>query len=125
MACSGLHQEQDPPPDAAPWLAIEDRAARLRVGLGQVYAWYERNATLLAAVLRDVELNEALKDISRQRIGPSLAAWRAALLPEDGSPRTHALLDLALSFHTCRTLSDAKSASFAADLMASLLTSKD
>jgi AcrR family transcriptional regulator len=125
MACSGLHQEQDPPPDAAPWLAIANRAARLGVGLGQIYAWYERNATLIAAVLRDSELNDVLRDVSGQRLGPYLAAWRAALLPEDGSPRTHALLDLALSFHTWRTLSDAKSASFAANLMASLLISKD
>ena len=29
MACSGLHAEQHPPPDAAPWRAIADRRERL------------------------------------------------------------------------------------------------
>jgi hypothetical protein len=46
-------------------------------------------------------------------------------LPDNGSPRTIALLDLALSFHTWRTLSDANSSSFAAELMAGLIISRD
>src|SRR5215203_1262346 len=58
MACSGLHQELDPPPEAAPWLTISDRAERIRTALGHIYAWYERNAALLSAVLRDSEQNE-------------------------------------------------------------------
>ena len=33
MACSGLHAERDPLPDAAPWRSIEDRQERLRVGV--------------------------------------------------------------------------------------------
>lgn len=123
-ACSGLHQEQDPPPDATAWLEIEDPAARLRTGLGQIYAWYERNSTLIAAVLRDAEVNEALRDISQQRLGPYLAKWRLVLMPQGGSPVTGALLELALSFHSWRTLHDAGAGSTAAGLMASLLSSR-
>ena len=55
MACSGLALERDPPPDAAPWQAIEDRRERLRAGLLAIYGWYERNAELTACVLRDAE----------------------------------------------------------------------
>ena len=38
MACWGFTSEQDPPPDAAPWLAIANRVARLGVALSQIYA---------------------------------------------------------------------------------------
>ena len=123
MACSGLHQEQDPPPVAAAWTSIEDRAERLTTGLGQIYAWYGRNAKLISAVLRDAETNEVLRDISRQRLGPHLAAWRAALLPKDSSPKSVALVELALSFYTWRTLSDdAKLGPSSVELMAKVLT---
>ena len=37
MACSELHLERVPPPDAAPWRSIEDRQERLRVGLAAIY----------------------------------------------------------------------------------------
>ena len=102
-----------------------EQSGTLGVALSQIYAGDERNAALIAAVLRDAELNEALRDVSGQRLGPDSSRLGAALLPENGSPRTIALLDLALSFHTWRTLSDARSGSFAVDLMASLLTSND
>lgn len=55
LACSGLTQERDPPPDAAAWRDIEGRSERLRVGLTAVYGWYERNAELIACVMRDAE----------------------------------------------------------------------
>src|SRR5690348_8941459 len=46
LACSALSLERSPLPDPEPWRRIEDRAKRLRVGLGEIYAWYERNAAL-------------------------------------------------------------------------------
>src|SRR5919109_854978 len=51
MACSGLAMERDPVPDAAPWRAIADPVARLRVGLTALYAWHARNAQLNACVM--------------------------------------------------------------------------
>src|SRR5215470_8564613 len=39
MACSGLVQERDPMPEAAPWRSILDRRERLRTGLSALYDW--------------------------------------------------------------------------------------
>src|SRR6185312_15066735 len=39
LACSGLTQERDPPPDAAAWRSIADRHERLRTGLAAIYEW--------------------------------------------------------------------------------------
>src|SRR3954452_12393401 len=46
MACSGLSLERDPLPDPEAWTAAAPGGARLRKGLGQIYAWYQRNAGL-------------------------------------------------------------------------------
>src|SRR3954470_9241921 len=51
-ACSGLAYERDPPPEAAAWRDIADLGERLRIGLGAVFDWYDRNARLMACVLR-------------------------------------------------------------------------
>jgi AcrR family transcriptional regulator len=102
MACSAHHLTIAPPPDATPWTAIADRRERLRAALGDIYAWYERNAELLAAVLRDAEHHAIRSEVLQIRFGPYFAAWRAAL--GGGSPVESAMLGLALSFHTWRTL---------------------
>jgi AcrR family transcriptional regulator len=122
MACSGLHQELDPPPEAEPWLAIPERAERVRTALGQIYAWYKRNAALLAGVLRDSEQNETLREVSQERFGPFLVSWQAALIWNGDPAQTNALLQLALSFHTWRTPSDAgMTAENAAETLANML----
>jgi AcrR family transcriptional regulator len=74
LACSGLAMERDPLPDAEPWRAIEERRERLRVGLGALYGWYERNAGMAACVLRDAEYHALTNDIMRLRFGPYMAA---------------------------------------------------
>src|ERR671922_19739 len=103
MACSGLTQERYPPPDAGPWRTIEDRHERLRVGLAAIYGWFERNAERAACVLRDAEYHQLTREISRLRLGPPMAAWRE-VLGENLSPKQRAMLHLALSFYTWRTL---------------------
>ena len=103
MACSAHSLERDPMPDAAPWRAIADPAERLRTGLSAIYAWYERNEGLVAAVLRDAEHHALVREIIALRYEPCMASWREALsvkLPA----RQRAMLTLALSFHTWRTL---------------------
>lgn len=103
MACSGLATERDPMPDAAPWRGIAGRRERLRVGLAAIYTWYERNAGLLACVLRDVEHHALVKEVSALRYGPYFAAYHEVLgakLPA----RQRAMLQLALSFFTWRSL---------------------
>ncbi|MBX9824225.1 MAG: TetR/AcrR family transcriptional regulator [Xanthobacteraceae bacterium] len=102
-ACSGLTLERDPPPDAAPWRAIADRDERLRAGLGAVYAWYERNAELTACVLRDAEISPLIKETLTSLWGPYFAAHHEVLGERLGA-KQRAMLHLALSFFTWRTL---------------------
>jgi AcrR family transcriptional regulator len=103
LACSGLVAERDPLPDAGPWQAIEDRRERLRVGLRAIYRWYERHAELLGCVLRDAETHALTRDIAAERFGPSMTSYRE-VLGAKLSATQRAMLELALSFYTWRTL---------------------
>jgi AcrR family transcriptional regulator len=103
LACSGLTQERDPPPEAGPWRGIEDRHERLRVGLFALYGWYERNADLLACVVRDAEYHPLTREIAELRFGPYMAAYQE-VLGAKLSAKQRAVLRLALSFFTWRTL---------------------
>ena len=103
MACSGLAQERDPPPDAEAWRGIEDRHERLRVGLSALYGWYQRNAELIACVMRDAEFHQLTREIAALRFGPYMAACHE-VLGAKLSVKQQAVLRLALSFFTWRTL---------------------
>lgn len=103
LACSGHVEGRDPLPDAAPWRAIEDRRQRLRTGLGAIYAWYARNESLAACVLRDAEHHAATRDIVSMRWAPIMAAYHE-VLGETLNDRQRAMIGLALSYYTWRTL---------------------
>ena len=103
MACSGHSLEQDPLPDALAWRTITDPSERLRTGLRAIYDWYERNARLVACVLRDAESHALTREISDLRYGPSIASFHEVLGAKLNA-RQRAMLALALSFHTWRTL---------------------
>ena len=103
LACSGLAMERDPLPDAAPWRAIPDPGKRLRTGLRALYGWYERNADQASCVLRDAEHHALTKEISQMLIGPYFAAYHE-VLGGGLAGAQHAMLGLALSFFTWRTL---------------------
>jgi AcrR family transcriptional regulator len=103
MACSGLAAERDPLPDAEPWRQIGDEQERLRVGLSAIYGWYERNAGLAACVLRDAEHHPLVREIAELRHGPYMAAY-ADMLGAGLGPDQAAMLQLAISFFTWRTL---------------------
>jgi len=102
-ACSGLVEERDPMPDAAPWRRIQDWRERLLAGLPAIYSWYERNADVLACVLRDAEHHQPTQEIAAQRFVPVFAAY-AEVLGAKLNARQRAVLGLALSYHTWRTL---------------------
>lgn len=102
-ACSGLAAERDPPPDAASWRKIEERGQRLRTGLRAIYDWYERNAQMLSSVLRDAEHHAPTQEIVRASFGPAMAAYDEAL-GAGLNAKQRAMLGLALSFFTWRTL---------------------
>lgn len=103
MACSGHVEERDPTPDASAWRGVADLTQRLVTGLRAVYAWFERNDALLASVLRDAEHHALVHEISWLRYGPSIAVWHE-VLGADLSARQRAMLHLALSFYTWRSL---------------------
>jgi len=103
MACSGMAYERDPPPDAEPWRGIADRRERLRAGLSALYAYYGRNADLIACVQRDAEYYPLTREIAALRFGPYRAAYQE-VLGATLTPRQRAMLALALSFFTWRTL---------------------
>jgi AcrR family transcriptional regulator len=103
MACSGHVAEHNPLPDPEPWRAINDPEARLRQGLAAIYAWYGRNAQLMSSLMRDVEHHALTQEIMRLRSGPRIAAFHEVLGAGLGA-RQRAMLALALSFFTWRTL---------------------
>jgi AcrR family transcriptional regulator len=102
-ACSALAMERDPPPDAEPWRAIADQRERLRAGLRAIYGWYERNASLVACVLRDAEYHALTRETNDMTFGPRMAAY-GEVLGVQLSAKQRAVLGLALSFFTWRTL---------------------
>lgn len=102
-ACSGMVYERDPLPDATPWRDLADRRQRLATGLGAVYDWFERNASLMSCIMRDREHHALVKEINSQRVAPVVATWRETL-GEGLDARQRALLHLALSFFTWRSL---------------------
>jgi AcrR family transcriptional regulator len=103
LACSGLVVERDPLPDARSWRSVQEPAERLQVGLRAIYDWYERNASLLASVLRDAETHALTREINELQFGPPMAVYREALGAKL-TARQRAVLALALSFFTWRTL---------------------
>lgn len=102
-ACSGLFEERNPLPDAAAWRDIADRSERLVAGLGEIYGWFERNAALLALVLRDAQHHEVTRETSTRQFGSRMAAWQE-VLGERLSAKQRAMLQLALSYHSWRSL---------------------
>ena len=103
MACSGHVQEQDPLPEAEAWRGINDSRVRLVAGLTAIYEWYGRNAQLMSCVLRDAEYYAPVSEIAALRFGPYFKAY-VEVLGAKLNTKQRALLHLALSFHTWRTL---------------------
>ncbi len=103
MACSGRAMERDPLPDPAPLRHLSTPAERLTTGLHALYDWFERNDGLMACILRDAEHHSLVREVTDLRMEPVLSALHEVLA--EGLPaRRQALLTLALSFHTWRTL---------------------
>ena len=78
MACSGLVQERDPLPDAARGGPSRIGASGCASGLSAIYDWYERNAALMACVLRDAEYHPLTREIAELRFGPHRGLSRGA-----------------------------------------------
>jgi len=103
MACSGLVYERDPLPEAASWRGIGDRYERLAAALSDIYALYERHASLMACVMRDAEHHAPTQEVMASRVAPVVTGWRE-VLGAKLNVKQRALLPLALSFFTWQTL---------------------
>lgn len=102
-ACSGFVYKRDPLPEAAAWRGIADRRERLTIALSTIYGWYERNASLMACVMRDVEHHAPTQEIVALQIAPVVAGWHEVLGGKLNA-KQRAMLHLAVSFFTWRTL---------------------
>jgi AcrR family transcriptional regulator len=95
-ACSTHWLASNPRPDTSRWRSIGDPEQRLRIALGELYAWYRRTRPMLERVRRDASLVPAL---SASRRGWEAYADEAAraLRPGWGARGKSArLLDAAL-----------------------------
>jgi AcrR family transcriptional regulator len=103
-ACSGQYFEQHPLPDPGRWRGISDPALRLRIGLGETYAYHRATEAMMTRVLADARDHPVLAPYHAHwaRAVDILAApWRLR-----GRRRAllHAGITLALTFDTWRTL---------------------
>jgi AcrR family transcriptional regulator len=109
-ACAAQFGAESPPPDPATWAAIGDPDERLRTALGEQYAWFRANESMLAHVMRDAallpELAEVLGSEEELRYEQAL---RDALLAGRGlrgarRRRVAAAIGLALAFSSWQHL---------------------
>jgi AcrR family transcriptional regulator len=108
-ACSRSWREQHPTPDLTTWAEIRDPQERLRTVLAELYGYYSRTEPMRAKVLRDAETMPALAALLEGTVVPYLRAVRELLAEGwkvDGKEgrRLHAMLALAIDFHTWRSL---------------------
>jgi AcrR family transcriptional regulator len=107
-ACSAHWVAANPRPDLAEWAAIADPDERLRVGLGELYAYYDRTAPMLENLLRDEPVHEVVR-ARFQGFHTFVAAMADTLMAGRGlrgaaRRRTRAALGHAVAFSTWRSL---------------------
>ena len=78
QACSGQWASDHPLPNPASWASFSDPEERLRVALGELYAYYGKTEKMTANVRRDLPLLPALQEIAASRASYSEAV-RSAL----------------------------------------------
>jgi AcrR family transcriptional regulator len=124
-ACSAHWRALHPTPDPAAWRAVEDPGARLRLGLGELYAWYRETEPMTANVLRDAQVLPTLRSIIEGGLLRYLDQTRRVLTePIVASGRRRDRVDAAahaaVDFHLWRALAplgDADAAELAAGLV--------
>jgi AcrR family transcriptional regulator len=123
-ACSQHWVSLNPPPDPAAWSEIADPGERLRIALGDLYAWYAWGEPMLVNTTRDASLVPAMEEPMRA-FGTVVEGMQAALMSgrrERGGRRRRvaAAIALALAFTTWRSLT--REAGLDADEAVALMT---
>lgn len=107
-ACTSHWRARNAPPDPTAWAEIADPGERLRIALGELYAWYGRTSYMLENTARDAAHVEALQP-AVAAIAAYKEAAREVLLagrPERGASRRRAsaVIGHALALTTWRSL---------------------
>src|SRR5262245_14593656 len=107
-ACSSYGWATNPPPDPEPWLVINDPEVRLRDGLLQLYAYYERNEHGMWVILRDLDDMPELRPFASHRIAHRKRACQVLVSawPDRGGQQKllAAAIGHAVDFFTWRSL---------------------
>ena len=114
-ACSSLELSDNPLPDPGRWEEFADPDERMRVALGDLYAYFRRREGLWANILRDQEMtldNPEAREADAEIMGPIFAHWermRETLAAGWGSAEAYprlrlGALGLALDFQTWRAM---------------------
>lgn len=108
-ACSLHWRALHPAPDPTRWEAAADPGERLRLALGELYAWYRETEPMTANVLRDAEIVAALRPIVENGLGRYLEQVRTILAEPFGArgrrrERIEATVRAAVDFHVWRAL---------------------
>lgn len=120
-ACTSHYLARNPWPDPAMWRNEDDPLRRLRQGLGDVYAYFDGNRSMLGNSFRDIEvmppfvgeLMAAQMDLITDGL---LDAWG-----EEASDEIRSAVGFALDFRTWQALDDQGLApGAAADLMTAM-----
>jgi len=119
---------QDPPPDPAAWLEIDDSWRRIGTALSEIYSHYARNEQMIGNVFRDMYLVESMRLFNVPLVEASFAAMTEIIGSafDDGSDlaaRRRAIVSVAISFNTWKSLvkTEGLTNEKAADLMAHLV----
>jgi AcrR family transcriptional regulator len=108
-ACSKSWTKRHPAPDPTPWARIGDPQERLRTALTELYGFYARTESMRANVLRDAQTMPELAALLEGSVVPYLEALRDLLaegwvIPTERRKHLLATLELAIDFHTWRSL---------------------
>jgi AcrR family transcriptional regulator len=113
-ACSSLEMSDNPLPDPRPWQEIGDPEERLRVALGELYAYFRRREGLWANILRDQEMPLTSDDpkAHAEIMEPIFSHWgrmKQSLSTgwgksNESSPLMLSAIGLAIDFQTWRAM---------------------
>lgn len=106
-ACMGHWRSLHPPPDVGAWGAVPDFEIRLRLAIGQVYAWYDENAGDLYPIYQDAAhtpaSNRAARRATNERMTDAILDGVTASAAE--RRRLRAAVRHVVGFWTWRSLS--------------------
>lgn len=101
--CIAFGLEQHPLPDSTRWEAIADPAERLRLGLTELYQWFEATEPVMTNSIRDFG---AVKESAEamQPVGEVFHGMYAALAQGLDGSKVAPILSLAVDFATWKKL---------------------